>query len=132
MTASPARLSSTAFAIPINRAVRLAQQISNGQESANVHVGDRGLLGVRVHRAHRNPQAACQGHSHFGSARRRLGIRLTGSCSWFARMRCLIQSVAGKNIATTSDLNAAMFPYHPGETVPVRWIDQSGKRTRPT
>ena len=40
--------SSTAFAIPINRAVRIAEQIRNGEESANVHVGDRGLLGVRV------------------------------------------------------------------------------------
>jgi S1-C subfamily serine protease len=117
------QVSSTAFAIPINRAIRLADQIRNGQESENVHVGDRGLLGVRVQDI--GSQGACQvtatsgalvAGAESGSPADSAGL---GACD-------VIQSVGGKNVASTSDLNAAMFPYHPGETVPVRWVDQSG------
>ena len=119
-------VSSTAFAIPINRAVQLAHQIEAEQDSANVHIGERGLLGVRVRdiasqltctSVPTNSGALVAGVNS-GSPADSAGL---GTCD-------VIVSVAGKNIATTSDLNAAMFPYHPGEKVAVGWVDQSGHR----
>ena len=119
--------SSTAFAIPINRAIRLAQQIRSGQESANVHIGARGLLGVRVQ------ELTSQGASALGcSVATNAGALVAGAESGSpaddaGMAKCdVIVSVDGKNVATTSDLNEAMFPYHPDERVTVRWIDQSG------
>ena len=116
-------VSSTAFAIPINRAIRLAQQIGNRQESANVHVGDRGLLGVRVQDI--DTQAACQVTTNSGAL---VAGTQSGSPAASAGLgQCdVIVSVAGKNVASTSDLNAAMFPFHPDEKVTVRWLDGSG------
>ena len=49
-----------AFAIPINDAVALAQQIEAGQASATIHIGPTGLLGVGVQSA---SQAASSGIS---------------------------------------------------------------------
>jgi S1-C subfamily serine protease len=119
-------VSSSAFAIPINRAVQLAHQIEAEQDSANVHIGERGLLGVRVRdiasqltctSVPANSGALVAGVNS-GSPADSAGL---GTCD-------VIVSVGGKNIATTSDLNAAMFPYHPGENVAVGWVDQSGHR----
>jgi len=116
--------STTAFSIPINRAIRLAQQISNREESTNVHVGARGLLGVEVQDIN-NSQLSCQVTTNSGAlvARTQPGSPADsaglGQCD-------LIVSVAGKNVASTSDLNAAMFPYHPDDKVTVGWVDPSG------
>jgi S1-C subfamily serine protease len=118
--------STTAFAIPINRAVQLARKIESQQESANVHIGERGLLGVRVRdiasqltctSVPTNSGALVAGVNS-GSPADSAGL---GTCD-------VIVSVAGKAIATTSDLNAAMFPYHPGEKVTIGWVDQSAHR----
>jgi S1-C subfamily serine protease len=117
------QVSSTAFAIPINRAVRLVQQIRDGQESANVHVGQRGLLGVRVQDI--GTQTTCNPATTRGALV--AGTESSSPADAAGLSACdVIVSVGGKNVATTSDLNAAMFPYHPDETVNVRWIDSSG------
>ena len=116
--------SRTAFAIPINRAVRIAEQIRNNQESANVHVGDRGLLGVRVQDLDTQTitctvtvnSGAFVAGSESGSPADSAGL---GKCD-------VIVAVGGKTVASTSDLNAAMFPYHPDDSVKVRWVDESG------
>jgi S1-C subfamily serine protease len=119
--------SNTAFAIPINRALQLARQIQAGEESANVHVGERGLLGIRVRDIATQTTCTVSTTSgalvadvNSGSPADSAGL---GSCD-------VIVSISGKNIATTSDLPAAMFPYHPGEKVAVGWVDQSGNRQR--
>jgi S1-C subfamily serine protease len=117
------QVSSTAFAIPINRAVRLAQQIRDGQESANVHIGDRGLLGVRVQDI--ETQSSCSLTVNSGALV--AGTEADSPADNAGLGECdVIVSVGGKGVATTSDLNEAMFPYHPDETVSVRWVDQSG------
>jgi S1-C subfamily serine protease len=115
--------SSTAFAIPINRATRIAEQIRNQEESANVHVGERGLLGVRVQEI--ETSTACDVPVSSGAL---VAGAQSGSPADSAGLSpCdVIVSVDGKNIASTSDLNEAMFRFHPDETVSVRWVDQSG------
>jgi S1-C subfamily serine protease len=115
--------STTAFSIPINRAVRIVEQIRNGQESANVHIGDRGLLGVRVQDI--ETQSSCSPTVSSGALV--AGTEADSPADTAGLGACdVIVSVGGKGVATTSDLNEAMFPYHPKETVSVRWVDQSG------
>ena len=117
--------STTAFAIPINRALTLIHQMENAQESANVHIGERGLLGIRVQDISQQLVCPTVGANsgaliagvQSGTPADSAGL---GACD-------VIVSVGGKNVATTSDLNAAMFPYHPSEKVDVGWIDQSGQ-----
>ena len=117
------QVSSTAFAIPINRAVRIAEQIRNNQESANVHVGDRGLLGVRVQDI--ETQTACDTTANSGALV--AGTESNSPADNAGLGQCdVIVAIGSKIVASTSDLNAAMFPYHPDETVTVHWVDQSG------
>lgn len=115
--------SSTAFAIPINRAARIADQIRNHEESANVHVGERGLLGVRVQEI--DSSATCDVTVNSGAL---VAGAESGSPAESAGLSAcdVIVQVDGKNIASTSDLNEAMFRFHPDETVSVRWVDPSG------
>jgi S1-C subfamily serine protease len=115
--------SSTAFAIPINRAARIAEQIRNHEESANVHVGERGLLGVRVQEI--DSQSACQVTVSSGALV--AGAQSGSPADGAGLSACdVIVQVDGKNIASTSDLNEAMFRFHPDETVSVRWVDPGG------
>jgi S1-C subfamily serine protease len=125
------QVSSTAFAIPSNRALSLARQIRAGEESATVHVGKRGLLGVRVQAldADNAASAACNVTADSGafvvdaqsdSPANSAGI---GECD-------VIVGIGDKTVATTKDLNDAMFPYHPDDVVSVRWVDESGDSHR--
>jgi S1-C subfamily serine protease len=43
--------SSTAFAIPINKALDVVNQIKSGNDTNTVHIGDRGILGVDISQA---------------------------------------------------------------------------------
>ena len=116
--------SSTAFAIPINRAIQLARQIEAEQDSANVHIGERGLLGIRVQDI--ATQLTCDSVPADSGALV-AGVTSGSPASDAGLSKCdVIVAVGGKNVASTSDLNAVMFPYHPGEKVAVSWVDQSG------
>jgi serine protease Do len=91
-----------------------------------VHIGERGLLGVRV--SDIASQVSCTSVPansgalvvgvNSGSPADSAGV---GACD-------VIVSIGGTTIATTSGLNAAMFWYGAGERVTVGWVDQSGHR----
>jgi S1-C subfamily serine protease len=117
----------TAFAIPINRAARIAEQIRNGNESANVHVGERGLLGVRVQEI--DSSATCDVTANSGAL---VADAESGSPAEGAGLSAcdVIVQVDGKNITSTKNLNDAMFRFHPDESVSVRWVDPSGDSHR--
>jgi S1-C subfamily serine protease len=118
--------SSTAFAIPINRALQLAHQIEAEQDSANVHIGERGLLGIRVQDI--ATQVTCD-NVPVNSGALVAGVQSDTPANSAGLSACdVIVSLGGKNVATTDDLNAAMFPYHPGDKVAVTWVDQSGQQ----
>jgi S1-C subfamily serine protease len=38
----------------------------------------------------------------------------------------VITNVDGKTVRSASDLTAAMFRYHPGDRVDLKWIDENG------
>jgi S1-C subfamily serine protease len=114
-----------AFAIPINAAVALAQQIQAGQASATVHIGPTGLLGVGVMSA---SQATSNGvpagsgavvqQALPGRPAARAGI--TGGD--------VIVAAGGQRVSGPNQLQGALERFHPGDHVNITWSDQSGQR----
>jgi len=114
--------STTAFAIPIEKALQVVDQIRNGQNSDTVHVGDRAILGVQV----RNPGALGNGTPATSGAAV-VGVQ-SGTPAGDAGIGAgdVITSVDGKTVQSASDLTAMMFPYHPGDKVDITWVDPNG------
>jgi S1-C subfamily serine protease len=113
--------STTAFAIPIDKAIQIVDQVRNGQNSDTVHVGDRAILGVQV----RNPGA-------FGSSTTTSGAAVVGTKDGSPADAAgigagdVITTVDGKTVQSASDLTSLMFGYHPGDKVDLTWVDQNG------
>jgi S1-C subfamily serine protease len=113
-----------AFAIPINQAVSIASQIEAGRSSSTVHIGPTGFLGVEV-------MSATQGASSgvpTGTGAAVAGV-LTGSPAQRAGLTAgdVIVSAAGHAVSSPSALQAALERHHPGDSVTIRWTDQSGQ-----
>ena len=114
--------STTAFAIPIDKALQIVGQIRDGHDSDTVHVGDRAILGVEVRNV---PQVGSSAPVTSGAAV--VGVR-DGSPAADAGLADgdVITSVAGNTVRNASDLTALMFTYHPGDKVDISWVDSNG------
>ena len=114
-----------AFAIPINRALSIANQIESGRGSATVHIGATGFVGVAVVSA---DEAALHGVRP-GSGVLISGV-FSGSPASGAGVRAgdLIVSAAGRRVGSPEALQAALQRHHPGDRVGLTWIDQGGLR----
>jgi S1-C subfamily serine protease len=113
-----------AFAIPINEALSIADQIEAGHGSATVHIGATGFLGVEVTSA---SNAAAEGVPT-GSGASIAGV-LSGSPAENAGITAgdVITSVDGQAVSSPSALQAAMEQHHPGDRVTIGWTDQNGQ-----
>jgi S1-C subfamily serine protease len=112
---------STAFAIPINKALDIAGQIEAGKNSDTIHVGERGILGVQVQNASQNGAAPIASGAAIAAAQNggpAANAGLSGGD--------VITSIDGKTVTNASDLTTMMFTYHPGDKVDVGWVDSSG------
>jgi S1-C subfamily serine protease len=115
--------STTAFAIPIEKALQIVDQIRAGHNSDTVHVGERAILGVEVRNV---PQVGSSAPVTSGAAV--VGVR-DGSPAADAGLADgdVITSVAGETVRNASDLTAMMFTYHPGDKVDITWVDSNGE-----
>jgi S1-C subfamily serine protease len=107
--------SSQGYSIPINRAVSIARQIMAGRSSDTIHIGPAALIGVEVQPEQGvsgAPVVAVEPASPADGA----GI-VDGD---------VIVSVNGQSVGSTTALRSLMVRYHPGDTVTVGWVDQSG------
>jgi S1-C subfamily serine protease len=121
-TGTTASVSTTAFAIPISRAMSIAHQIEAGQASATVHIGPTGFLGVAIASASSGGFGATTSGAPVegaiqGTPAAQLG--LTGGDT--------IQSVGGHSIGSATDLQNVIEQHHPGDKVTVTWTDQLGQ-----
>lgn len=108
------RTTGDGFAIPINKALAIAQQIEAGQGSADVHVGDRALLGVEV-------QDGTAGVTVMGVQRN------SPAASAGIATGDVIVSVGSTSIGSYADLPGALNSYHPGDQAVIGWIDTGGQ-----
>ncbi len=105
--------STQGFAVPIAKALSIAQQIRHGAESSRIHIGTTAFLGVEI-------TATSAGASvvgvNSGSPASNAGIT-SGST---------ITGLGGKTITSASSLQSAVGAYHPGKRVTVTWTDAAG------
>ena len=114
----------TAFSIPINRAVAIAGQIEAGKASTSVHVGETAFLGVEV---------GSQGAQPGGIGQAGAGVPVEGTVAGTAAAEAgltggdIIVSVDGHSVTASASLQSAIAGYRVGERVSVEWLDQAGQ-----
>jgi S1-C subfamily serine protease len=117
-----AAVPTTAFSIPINRAISIADQIEAGTSSATVHIGATAFLGVEVVPA----STGGLGQTASGAA---IAGAVNGTAAAAAGLGSgdTIVSVAGQQVSSGPALQAVISHYHPGDKVSVTWSDASGQ-----
>ncbi len=116
---APQSAQTTGFAIPINTAVAIANQIRSGSSSGSVVVGSSGpLIGVEVENT---------GGSAFSPGAVIVGVQ-SGSPAATAGLQAgdVIVSINGAPISTVGDLSSALRSERPGQTIQVGWTDAAG------
>ncbi len=123
-TGTTADMSTTAFAIPIGRALALAGQIEAGQASATVHIGATAFLGVGVSSQTADGESAgatIEGATIEGA------IQGTPAAALGLQGGDTIETVGGHQVASASDLQTIIEQYHPGDHVRITWVDEFGQ-----
>ena len=114
-----------AYAIPVNKAVSIADQIEAGKSSATVHVGATAFLGVEVQSAGSGAQVGLPGSTS-------TGVTIAGVVSGSPAARAGLQagdqitSVGGHKVTSSTDIQGALEGYHPGDKISIGWLDQAG------
>lgn len=112
------------YAIPMERALQIANDILAGNRGPDLHVGpNRGVLGVQISSSSRTSSsgASVLGTDPTGGAAK-AGI-VAGDT---------IVGLEDVTIGSGGDLTRALVPYNPGEKVQVTWVDRSGNTRRAT
>ncbi|TDD29803.1 trypsin-like serine protease [Kribbella turkmenica] len=109
------------FAIPINQAMKIADQIEAGKASDTVHIGESAMLGVSV-----LPNAGTTGAV--------VGDVLGNGKADDAGIEAgdVITSFAGEPVDSPGTLSQLLDEQHPGDKVEVGWADQSGQQHKAT
>jgi S1-C subfamily serine protease len=116
--------SGVGFAIRIDKAMSVADQIKKGDEADGVHVGGRALLGVSI----LDNSSVFGGGS--GSSDNGAYVRDVQADSPADKAGIeggdVITGIGDESISSSSDLEDVMNGYHPGDKVSVKWTDGSG------
>ncbi len=130
-------VATTGFAIPINHAVSIANQISSGHASATVHIGLAGFMGINVADAG-NPGDCAAGGGSFGG-----GVGGNGPAINSGALICqvvpgtpadtaglsqgdVITSINGQSVGSANALTSLMEGDHPGDQLAIKYVDANG------
>ena len=133
-----------AFAIPINEALSIAKQIEAGSASAVVHLGATAFLGVETQPASQGSDSGSGGFGGFGGfggsqgsqgsqGSSASGVTITGTLSGSPAANAgltagdVITSVGGQSVSTSQNIAQVLVKYHPGDSISIGWVDQSGQ-----
>jgi len=103
------------FAIPINSAVDIANEIRSGRSAIGVHIGPSALLGVGIV-ADAPVPGAMVGSVFAGTPAARVGLRAGD----------IIVGIGGLVVQSSEALRTSMAGYGPGAEVVIRWVDPAG------
>ena len=106
------------FAIPINTAVSIVDQIKDSKESSTVHIGETPFLGVEIS----NSQYGADGGvllagSQAGTPAAALGLGQDDE----------IVSLAGTSVSSRAKIQQILNAYHPGDKISIGWTDAQGQ-----
>ena len=105
------------YAIPVNEALAIAQDIRDGKASDTVHIGASAFLGIKVASATNGGDGVAVSGVVPGSAAAKAGIT-AGST---------ITKIDGSRITDNASLRALIAPHHPGDSVTISWTSANGK-----
>ena len=107
---------SDGYAIPINKAVAIVEQIHSGNDSATIHIGGTAFLGV---------EATTDSYGGTGAA---ITTVMPGSPAEAAGLVAgdLITSVGGHTISSPDELSAIVMTQKPGASISAVYLDQGG------
>ena len=108
-----------AYAIPIGTALKIADQIENGQASSTIHIGNPAFLGIELS----NDQ------SSFGSSGAAIAGVVDGTPAAQAGLAAgdVITGVDNTQVSSSADLSTALASHKAGDSVRISWTDQSGQ-----
>jgi S1-C subfamily serine protease len=128
------------FAIPINQAKAIANQILSGHGTATTHVGKTAFLGVELassssqsnsggffgNSSGSNSGANGSGANDSGAA---VAEVVSGGPAAQAGLAAgdTITSVDGTSVDSSSSIAAALVGHHPGDRIQIGWVDSSGQ-----
>jgi S1-C subfamily serine protease len=107
--------SSEGYAIPIDDALAIAQQIINGEASATVHIGDRAILGIEISQQSDSSAGVVVAQVDDGPAAD-AGVQPAD----------VITAIDGTTIRSLTDLQDVLGPHRPGDHVKLTWRTSSG------
>lgn len=116
------------YAIPINDAMRIVEQIRKGQSSDVVHIGTRGVLGVQV-----TSVAANDPFGQSGSDQAVAGATVAGVADGSGAQKAgvtagsTITGVDGRKVTSAEALTTALANAKPGDKVTLTWVDPNGQ-----
>jgi S1-C subfamily serine protease len=127
-----------AYAIPINEATSIAQQIEAGTTSATVHLGATAFLGVETQPASQGSSSGLGGSGGFGGSQGNqgsssTGVTIAGTLSGSPAANAgltagdEITSVGGQSVSSAQNIAQVLVKYHPGDSISINWVDQSGQ-----
>jgi S1-C subfamily serine protease len=107
-------VTASAYAIPIDSAVKIAERIESGVETSTIHIGLPAFLGVGV--GDGGTQGAAVTTLLDGGPAGDAGITV-GSA---------ITAIDGKQVTSAETLKSTLAKYEPGNRVSVAWTDSAG------
>lgn len=103
-----------AYAIPISKALNIADKIESGQASSTIHIGNPAFLGVSLQDSFNGPVV---GSVADGTPAASAGLQAGD----------VITSVDGKSVSSAQGLAATIAGHHPGDRITLGWTDASGQ-----
>jgi S1-C subfamily serine protease len=128
-----------AYAIPIDNAETIADQIEAGQSSSTVHIGATAFLGIESGSSSSGSGSGDSGgFGGFGQgdgsgSGASSGVTISGALSGSPAASAgltegdTITSVGGQSVSSADDIQQALVKYHPGDKISVSWVDQNGQ-----
>jgi S1-C subfamily serine protease len=142
-----------AYAIPINDALSIAKQIEAGNASTDVHIGATAFLGLQIQSADQSSGNGSSGSGGFGGfggfggqgdgsgsfggqgngSGSGSGVGVAGTLSGSPAAQAgltqgdEITAIGGQSVSTPEDISHALVKYHPGDSISISWVDQSGQ-----
>jgi len=124
-----------AYAIPIDNALSIARQIESGTTTADIHIGATAFLGVEIGSSSSSSNGL-GGTGGFGDPSGQTGttgVPVAGTLSGSPAANLglsqgdTITAIAGQSVSSAADIAHALVKYHPGDSISITWVDQSGQ-----
>jgi S1-C subfamily serine protease len=131
----------TGFAIPINHAISIADQIAAGHASTTVHIGLGGFMGISVADASQGCSTSGNSSNPFGggnSAPVNSGALICGVVPGTPAATAglvegdVITSVNGQSVTSSNALTGLLAGDHPGDRVAIGYVDQNSQQQTTT